>query len=313
MVPALKPPLSFADQLSLLESRGMIVDDADEALSFLKTANYYRITGYAFQFKETGKENYLPGTSLSAIRKLYDFDARLRNIIIRYLEDIEIYVRSQAAYWFAHEYGSYGHYMPWCFSSDSAFQEFETACSSAIEKNRQVPFISHHLSVYSTPASINIPLWALVEILSFSTISKFCSSLCFPLMKKIACSVGDDPGYFENHLHCMANLRNICAHYGRLYNRELRPSVKLPARLYRDYSRTFGTVLKTDSLYGYLLAMLPLLPSALQRSRLLHDLKTLIDEYDKTVDLMRLGMPADWFVFAANYCAKLHPASGATK
>ena len=305
MVPALKKPLSFDEQLSLLKARGMIIDDEKRALSFLKTANYYRITGYAFQFKEAGKENYLPGTALSVVQQLYNFDARLRNIVIRYLEDIEIYVRSQAAYWFAHEYGSYGHYMPWCFESESSFEEFEAACSAAVEKNRQVPFIAHHLSVYSSPSSVNIPLWALVEILSFSTVSKFYSSLEFSLRKKISRSVGDDPGYFENHLHCMANLRNICAHYGRLYNRQLRPSIRLPQSLYRNFSSMVGSVLQTDSLYGYILAMLPLLPTPQHRSRLLQDLKSLIDEYDEYIDLSRLGMPDKWYAFAEKLCTKL--------
>ncbi|MEG2687281.1 MAG: hypothetical protein RR954_09240 [Christensenellaceae bacterium] len=47
----LKTAKTFDEQLAILESRDMVIDDADAALRALKSMNYYRLTGYAYQFK----------------------------------------------------------------------------------------------------------------------------------------------------------------------------------------------------------------------------------------------------------------------
>lgn len=41
-----KPSLSCADQLNLLKSRGLAVDDDAKALHLLKHIGYYRLSGY---------------------------------------------------------------------------------------------------------------------------------------------------------------------------------------------------------------------------------------------------------------------------
>lgn len=41
-----KPALSFEQQVELMRSRGLAVDDVDEAIRWLSETNYYRIRGY---------------------------------------------------------------------------------------------------------------------------------------------------------------------------------------------------------------------------------------------------------------------------
>ena len=45
-----KPALSLQDQLALLESRGLDIEDQDEALELLQHNNYYRLEGYWYPF-----------------------------------------------------------------------------------------------------------------------------------------------------------------------------------------------------------------------------------------------------------------------
>lgn len=47
----LKEPKTFNEQLQILKSRNMIVDNEEEAIKILKRTNYYRLTAYALQFK----------------------------------------------------------------------------------------------------------------------------------------------------------------------------------------------------------------------------------------------------------------------
>ena len=76
----LKPAKTIEEQITLLKERGIIIDDYDFAKFFLTNNNYYRLMGYAYQFK-TEKEVYLENTNFSTIAKIYHFDRSLRQII----------------------------------------------------------------------------------------------------------------------------------------------------------------------------------------------------------------------------------------
>lgn len=306
MVRPLKPALSLEEQLSLLKARGMTIEDDDEALNALRSLNYYRISGYSFQFKCSGEEKFEPGTSFSTVLKLYDFDSRLRNTIIRYLEIIEVYARTEIAYWFSREYGSYGHYGKRNFLRCREFKNFQQASISAIWKNRDMPSVKNHqkynepVDFYAPipPKRFYMPLWVLVEILSFSTISKFYSAIAPDVQNRIAKDMKNDMQYLGNQLHCMANLRNICAHYGRIYNQTFRPSIRLSRALYVDYGRFFEEDLPTDKFWGYMLGMKPLFPDEKLFGQMIEDVRVLIEAYEPFIELERLGMPKQWLEYA---------------
>lgn len=294
----LKHPLSFDEQLELLRKRGMIIEDPEAALFALKTENYYRLSGYAFQFKKhKSREDYLPETSFTKVHRIYEFDSRLRSILVRYLEIIEVCARTQIAYWFSHEYGPYGHYKFWNFRTEEAFEKFIQLSEAAIQKNKKVPFIAHHLKVYSSETCHNFPLWVLVEILSFSTVSQFYAATAISVKKAIAKSMGSDPKYLENQLHCMANLRNICAHYGRPYNREIYPAISLDKRYYLAHTDRYRSDLPTTSILGYLIGIIVLLPDKREAERLIHDIETLVQAYAEFIDISLIGMHEDWAAF----------------
>ncbi len=276
----------------------MIIEEPDAALFALKTEDYYRLSGYAFQFKQhKSREDYSPGTSFARVHRIYEFDSRLRSILVRYLEIIEVYARTQIAYWFSHEYGPYGHYKYWNFRTEEAFVKFTKLSEAAIQKNKKVPFIAHHLKVYSTETCHNFPLWVLVEILSFSTVSQFYAGTAMPVKKSIAKSMESDSKYLENQLHCMANLRNICAHYGRLYNRDIYPAISLDKRYYLAHTDRYGSDLPTTSILGYLIGIIVLLPDKREAERLIRDIETLIQAYADFIDISLIGMHEDWGSF----------------
>ncbi|MBQ9596963.1 MAG: hypothetical protein IJR34_01765, partial [Bacteroidales bacterium] len=45
-----KPFKTHEEQVQLLMQRGLVVSDVNEAVSVLRTVNYYRFTGYAIRF-----------------------------------------------------------------------------------------------------------------------------------------------------------------------------------------------------------------------------------------------------------------------
>ena len=101
----LKPAKTIEEQITLLKERGIIIDDYDFAKFFLTNNNYYRLMGYAYQFK-TEKEVYLENTNFSTIAKIYDFDRSLRQIIYPLLEVLEISFRAKLAYFMCNKYNN---------------------------------------------------------------------------------------------------------------------------------------------------------------------------------------------------------------
>src|SRR5690606_6390940 len=74
----------------------------------------------------------------------------------------------------------------------------------------------------------NIPVWVAVEVLSFGSLSKLFSNMKKEARSEIAKRNYLVPSiYLESWLKCLSHIRNICAHYGRLYNRSLTTKPRL--------------------------------------------------------------------------------------
>ena len=52
-----KPWLSITDQISLLEKKGMVINDHDTAKSSLSMIGYYRLSAYWHVFRQTAPHN----------------------------------------------------------------------------------------------------------------------------------------------------------------------------------------------------------------------------------------------------------------
>jgi abortive infection bacteriophage resistance protein len=64
------------------------------------------------------------------------------------------------------------------------------------------------------------PVWVITELFTFGMLSYFYGDLPTPDQKQIAKDVfGAIPKNLVSWLRCCTDLRNICAHYGRLYFR----------------------------------------------------------------------------------------------
>lgn len=57
-----KQTLSITDQISLLEKRGIHIEDTDFANRVLETVSYYRFSAYLYPFrKNDGTDEYVSG------------------------------------------------------------------------------------------------------------------------------------------------------------------------------------------------------------------------------------------------------------
>ena len=99
-----KQPTTYEWQINKLKTRGCIIDDEERCKEILSQVNYYRLNAYFLPFRKG--MNYRDGTNFIQVHMMYEFDRKLRSLIFRAIEEIEIYVRSQVAYYHAHKYGS---------------------------------------------------------------------------------------------------------------------------------------------------------------------------------------------------------------
>ncbi|MEZ6098453.1 MAG: Abi family protein [Pirellulaceae bacterium] len=110
-IPFSKPWLSYADQLQLLQQRGLAVPDPQAAEQFLSHMNYYRFSGYCLAF-ENGRHNFNGGTKFDDVVAAYHFDLTLRDLITEALEVVEVDLRAAIAHDFGQQHGAFGHTDP---------------------------------------------------------------------------------------------------------------------------------------------------------------------------------------------------------
>jgi len=226
-----KPHLSFEKQLEHLKSKGLIIPNEPYALKKLSHLNYYRLSAYSLNFKypkESEKADYFyEGTEFREIIQLYDFDAKLRRLIFGALETIEVYIRTQLAYVHTSNYEAFG------YLEDENFQcsreDFEKLMKDikSESKRSDEKFIKHFKDKYN---STDLPLWSVVEVLSLGTVSRFFSLLKVDDKKEIVKAIGVHQKVFQNWLHALTIVRNMCAHHSRTWNKQLRIQFAIPAK-----------------------------------------------------------------------------------
>lgn len=110
----LKPPTTFEEQLSILRTRGVIIPNQEYAISILKRINYYRFTAYALHLKEN--DTYFPNTTFDKIYRHYQFDAKLRQHLMKMVEHVEI----------SYTYCIYGRPLLWCRGIQNRINVFKS-------------------------------------------------------------------------------------------------------------------------------------------------------------------------------------------
>ena len=286
----LKEPLTFEKQLDKLEQHGMIVQNKEKAKNILKMMNYYRFTGYALQFRKTPTgSDYVKGTTFEKVYHLYKADEELRDTLRKYIEKIEVYYRAQIAYGFSiskcSETPHDQHYDEENFYNKKGFNEVMKSFKKEKNYYSDSLIVKHHREKYSG----KMPLWVIVELMSFSNLSKLYSSMFYSEKDIIADMVGTKREILSNHLHCLSVLRNKCAHAARLYNTNFNPPAKLKGTFLRKYPEV-----KNNSLFAYILVLIKRLPNKSDKNTLIQSIKTLIDTNKDCIDLDLMGFPKNY-------------------
>ena len=151
-----------------------------------------------------------------------------------------------------------------------------------VKRNKRSPFIKNFIDNYEGG---EIPLYAVIEVASFGTLSKMYKNMKNDDKSKIAKVFHTDYHYFESWIENFAYIRNICAHYGRLYGARLTKSPKL-YKQYRKENISNNTIFAT-------LINLQIISEEELYYNFYQELIKLIEEY-KVVDLKHIGFTENW-------------------
>ena len=310
-----KQPTTLDQQLEILRSRGMDVDES-LARQWLASVSYYRLSGYWYTYRilpipddprqPKRLDEFIPGTTFAQVTALYEFDRKLRTLIHDGMERIEVAMRARIGELLVAK-GTLSYKDSSLFREDFDHASWFRTAQGRVERARKRNHaIAHYAAKYD-----DYPFWVLADVLDFSDISQLYDGLLLDDQRAISESYGftvdteclnakQKRAYYHQDplarwLEQFTVLRNTCAHHGRVWNRYLTPAS----------SNAFLTIEKlsslprgqSDWLYGALLVMAFMLTTISPGTSWPHKVRRLIEtEYLplRNHTLKEMGFPSNW-------------------
>lgn len=322
-----KPFLTVPEQIRRLRDRGMDCGTDAYATAQLERYGYYRLSGYwhpyrmrpdnpAAQVDGEGREirldSFIAGTSLLHVVDLYEFDQQLRARLSDALSTLEVSLR----FFIGHSLGKidkFSHRDPHALG---AIRETELGGSTEPtvsyrewleeydrhEKRAKDSFVLHFREKYGA----HLPIWVATEVMSFGVLSNLYTLMpqadqeILAARFQVNTAVGrGDRGAFANWLNNLRNVRNICAHFGRTWNRSFDVLIDAPGQSRRESSGLLIRLVDSsisNKLYGVLVIMRYLMLSVDPGREDICDIANFIEAESRKVGfgLHQLGFPPDW-------------------
>lgn len=224
-----KPFKSVDDQIAILQDRGMEICDDEFARRALREIGYYRLSGYSYPYRAVQAEtallsdNFIEGTTIEKVVKLYRYDQELRAVTGLQLAKIEIVLRVMIS----HELGRvdpYIHLSPHKLGKKAwdkvnvrpteQYSEWLDKYSLSVVRSNEDSVI-HYKKKYDAI----LPVWVAVHVLDWGGLRLLYGFARDEQRKAIAQQLNISESQLSSWLHCLNEVRNVCAHHGRLYSR----------------------------------------------------------------------------------------------
>lgn len=282
----LKLHKSLSEQVSLLEMRGLKINDRVLVEKTLFNVNYYRLSGYLHNFKKISSDCYETGVSWFRLKRIYDFDRKITRILMFALEDIEETLKTRLSYMLTctHPSDPLIYLKPFIYRAYDQYIRFLAHFYETKENNRGLPFIEHHNKEYGG----YLPMWVAVELFTMGNLYALYKNLISKYQKDLAKSYGTGSRQLISWLENLTYTRNHLAHYMRVYNFNFG---RTPLSCNR-HPRTFPT---SNMIFDQIYIIACMYSDKTEwKNYVVPELKALIDEYSEDITLSGLGFPEDW-------------------
>ena len=223
---------------------------------------------------------------------LYDFDRLLRRLVMRGTEHVEVALRGSWAYQLGQLDDGHSYLNAGFYTNRREFHANLVKLASQVGSSRET-YIKHYRETYDSPALP--PVWMVAEMMSFGQLSRWFSNLADrSLRNRIARPLGLPETVLVPLVRHVTDVRNICAHHGRLWNRGFLQPPKIAQkpddlRLSLDESATQAPA----HLYNGLVMIGHVVRTVAPDSSWLSDLRDHLLTHPEA-DLGAMGFPGDW-------------------
>ncbi len=221
---------TYGEQIELLKSRGLVIENEQFTLEKLEEDNYYSIiNGYKDLFLDKFDNNkYLENTTFEEIYALFEFDRNIKSILLKNILAVENILRTLIAYNFSEKYGNDNYLKIDNFEtlkgsgcSQKKYQERveqiqKLICNMQLDISNNIkkkPYINHYILNYGF-----VPLWVLVNSISLGRLSQFYSLMDQAVRIKVSVHWNVMEKDLNQFVKNLSYFRNLCAHDERLYN-----------------------------------------------------------------------------------------------
>ena len=216
----------------------MLMEDEQKVENYLMNIGYHRLSAYIYPFYKSPKDDMVlkDGTTFKQALTLYRFDKKLRILLFNEIEKIEVAIRSILANIGCQELGDkYWITRPEYFANADKFNQTLAVIEKELASSKEdyiEDFRRNYVESYP-------PAWMITEVLSFGNLNYIYSNIASnKLMKRIADYFGLKPQVFTSWLTVLTNLRNMCCHHARVWNRDF---MLTPSELHKVSSTWIDT------------------------------------------------------------------------
>ncbi|MFV5467764.1 Abi family protein [Acinetobacter sp. 10FS3-1] len=288
-----KKPNSINDLITKMASRGLDCSNHTLTQQSLKYIGYYRLRGYFYPFykmdisqrkpKPIEPKSFVPNVKVEDILDLYEFDRKLRLIVLEEIQKVEVALRTCLSEYMSNKYNN----AHWFMDMSIVSSEFKHEGLFQKIQDSKEQFIKHYQDKYDSPKYP--PSWMITETLSFGTWSKVYKDLLSEDKKEIARAFNvPSADIMESWFHTLSHLRNLCAHHNRIWNRNF--GVFFPRAL--DTLESHFT--KKFTLYSRLVPLRHLSNNVSISNGMTERLQNLFNSAPSIVTLEKMGFSTDW-------------------
>ena len=295
------------EQIDILRSKGLVVNNEDEARQILFRENYFFISGYRHLFMINGNRDlFISGTTFEELYATFIFDRRIRNIFFKNILIVENNIKSIMSYQLSKKYGirEKDYLEVKNFSQDSIKSRQIYDVLNKVKRQIRVngnkhTATSHYINNYGY-----IPLWILVKVLSFGIMAEFYDILKIEDKEDIAGSYGIDADTMSLYLSLLSNFRNVCAHEDILYDHKTQREI-----FDCKYHEKLGIPKNEENEYIYgkndlfsLIIILKYMLSKNEYNSMMDEIRYEVNQLDECVNVIplnnilnRIGFPSNWY------------------
>lgn len=216
------------EQVEILQSKGLIINDIPETKDILLRENYFFISGYRMLFMESQEnKKFLPGTTFDELYSMFQFDRHVRNILFKNLLIIENNIKSIMAFHLSSRYGiREDEYLnPKNFVLDGKRKKQVDDLLRKMKRQIRINGGQHQATMHYSEKYGYVPMWIAVKVLSFGIVSELFQILKPDDQETVANDFNLAKETLEIYLPVLANFRNLCAHEDILFEHKAQRNI----------------------------------------------------------------------------------------